>query len=185
MNQMTTAPAKVSNRTISSMSNEAQRIISQAKGKPQQKKEAFDVEKNAIGVKQHNKPTPKVPEVPIKRKEPQVPVKEVPIDKVVMGLKEQYDTLTPEQKQEFMKQIRGTVIRTPRQLVPYKQYMVELIENGTHTKAEIVDMTIAKFPDVKKSNIQAEIGYNKNPKYLVFPKLIIESEDGTLKFNEN
>jgi len=58
----------------------------------------------------------------------------------------------------------------------------ELIKKGKYTKTEIIEKTVAKFPEISASTVRTELTDGKNPKYNKWPTLVKESEKGILSF---
>ena len=55
-------------------------------------------------------------------------------------------------------------------------------KKGKYTRKELTELAVEEFPDVAKSTIQTILTDGKNPKYNKFPKLLVEDEDGKVKF---
>jgi len=63
-----------------------------------------------------------------------------------------------------------------------RDYLEDLIEEGGHTREELVEMAAEAIPGLKENSIQAVITNSKNPKYNKLSKLVVKAEDGTLEF---
>lgn len=71
--------------------------------------------------------------------------------------------------------------KKPSVVLERVSFLTPLIEAGTHTQAELVEVMIKQF-GVTQSNAATFLTDAKNPKYCKFDKLVVVSEDGKLKF---
>ena len=63
--------------------------------------------------------------------------------------------------------------------------MEALVAEGKHTKAYIIDQTLAAFPAISKSTIATNLTDGKNPKYCPFTKLVkIDDESKVVAYAE-
>jgi len=77
--------------------------------------------------------------------------------------------------------------KTPKKKEPNPRivFMETLVAKGTLTKKDIVDQTLAKFPDISKSTIATNLTDGKNPKYCPFTKLLkIDDESKVVSYAE-
>ena len=77
--------------------------------------------------------------------------------------------------------------KTPKKKEPNPRivFMETLVAKGTLTKKEIVDQTLAQFPDISKSTISTNLTDGKNPKYCPFTKLLkIDDESKVVSYAE-
>ena len=70
---------------------------------------------------------------------------------------------------------KGSVVR---------DYVEAMIEKGTHTKAVIVDSTLATYPEASKGSVVTMLSDGKNPKYNKFRALIKVDDKGVFSFVE-
>jgi len=57
-----------------------------------------------------------------------------------------------------------------------------LIQEGTHTRKEVVTLFLEKWPETAKATVGTLISDGKNPKYNKFPHLVVVAEDGKISF---
>lgn len=61
-----------------------------------------------------------------------------------------------------------------------RAFVAALIEEGTHTKAEIMDLAIAKYPDWNPVSLSTMLTDGSNPRYNVFDALVLKDKDTKL-----
>ena len=61
-------------------------------------------------------------------------------------------------------------------------FFTPFIEEGKFTEKELFEMSKGKFPKVTESTIRTFLIDSKNPKYNKFPRLVVKTEDGKVKF---
>ena len=82
---------------------------------------------------------------------------------------------TLKQKKEAEKSEQAKVAKAL--VLEKRAFVAALIEEGTHTKAEIMDLTIAKYPDWKPASLSTMITDGSNPRYNVFDSLVLKDKD--------
>lgn len=65
-----------------------------------------------------------------------------------------------------------------------RAFMGELISEGKYTKAQIIEKTMEKFPNISKGSVTTEISDGKNPKYNKFNNLLVIDDKGIVSFKE-
>jgi SOS response regulatory protein OraA/RecX len=77
-------------------------------------------------------------------------------------------------KEEAKKRKSGFV---PSEKVAARKKMIEdMISAKKHTRKEIIEAVMEKFPDVTKSNLTTFLTDSKNEKYQKFEKLVVENK---------
>lgn len=61
-----------------------------------------------------------------------------------------------------------------------RAFVAALIKEGTHTKAEIMDIAIAKYPDWNPVSLSTMLTDGSNPRYNVFDALVLKDKDTKL-----
>lgn len=72
----------------------------------------------------------------------------------------------------------------PKGPSPIKLFISDLVEKGEFNRKQVVDKTVAKFPEKAKSTISTYISDGMNEKYCAFDKLIVKGKDDLLKFGK-
>lgn len=65
-----------------------------------------------------------------------------------------------------------------------KLYVQSLLAQGKHTRPQIIDKYLAKYPTRAKTTVGTYLSDSKNPRYSAFPWMVVQGKDGVLSFNK-
>ena len=162
-------------------SKETTKVITYFKNKAKKVEDAVEVEVEDAQEEEITS-TKEMKNIRIKQEEVEVQVAE----REVVDFEESFDKALEEEmkgpKKKTLKQKKeaekSEQAKANKLLVLEKRaFVAALIEEGTHTKAEIMDLAIAKYPDWKPVSLSTMITDGSNPRYNVFDSLVLKDKD--------
>lgn len=162
-------------------SKETTKVITYFKNKAKKVEDAVEVEVEDAQEEEITS-TKEMKNIRIKQEEVEVQVAE----REVVDFEESFDKALEEEmkgpKKKTLKQKKeaekSEQAKVAKALVLEKRaFVAALIEEGTHTKAEIMDLAIAKYPDWKPVSLSTMITDGSNPRYNVFDSLVLKDKD--------
>ena len=164
-------------------SKETTKVITYFKNKAKKVEDAVEVEVEVEDAQEEEiTSTKEMKNIRIKQEEVEVQVAE----REVVDFEESFDKALEEEmkgpKKKTLKQKKeaekSEQAKANKLLVLEKRaFVAALIEEGTHTKAEIMDLAIAKYPDWKPVSLSTMITDGSNPRYNVFDSLVLKDND--------